>query len=402
MKGIKKWVMVCLLFCIFFSNVEVAQAYDIKISIATEVLDLYADSMVTRKIDVYDDVFENSDKKDSFYSFMEWRIAIMEILNVAYSDFEYTINNIEIESKEDSLVLLINFNETHSYSNGVGNGSSVGLVLGVEIDALKDDYKILNIYLLNDEFYDYYVQQTQAVTQSDADSRTEEIVLDTMMKQLYDLRTEMDVVQREQSGYQKEETIDAAVPCATGYSYSGSRGAAYANKYVKNANSYFYNAGADCTNFVSQCIWAAYGGWSSSMSDTTMASNITNKVRMTSTWYAGSGGGSSAWENVDGLWNYAVGNNGKGPKANGYNNGGHYSEILPIDMCVGDVLQKSSDGSDYSHSMYIISTPGGSDPSYSEILIAQHTSNMTRTVAEVLVTTTYLRHMQFKYTTFDS
>ena len=138
------------------------------------------------------------------------------------------------------------------------------------------------------------------------------------------------------------------------------------------------------------------------MSNATMVNNISNKVRMTSTWYAGSGGGSSAWENVDSLWNYVVGNTGKGPKAYGHNNGSHYSGILPIDMCVGDVLQKSSNGSDYTHSMYVISNPGGSNPSYSEIVIAQHSGNMTKTVAEVLVTTTYMRHMQFMYNSFDS
>ncbi len=391
-----------MVFSILFSNTWVVQAHDIKTSIATEVLDLYAASMVTGKIDTYNDVFVASDEKDSFLSFMEWRVAIMDILDVGYSDFEYTINNIEVSSEGDNVVLLINFNETHNYINGVGTGSSVGLVLGVEIDDLKEDYKIINIYLVNDEFYDYFVQQTQASTQGNADARTGQNVLDTMIKQLYDLKAEMDTVQLEQSECQKEETIDTIVPFASGYSYSGSRGAAYANKYVETANSYFYHAGVDCTNFVSQCIWAAYGGWSSSMSNATMASNISNKVRMTSTWYAGSGGGSSAWENVDGLWNYAVGNTGNGPKAYGYNDGGYYSDILPIDMCVGDVLQKSSDGSDYSHSMYIISTPGGSDPSYSEIVIAQHTGNTTKTVAEVLVTTTYLRHMQFKYATFNS
>lgn len=394
--------MICLVFIIFFSNTKVVQADDIKTDIATDVLDLYADLMVNREIKAYNDVFEDSYKKDSFFSFMEWRVAIMDILDVGYSDFEYTINNIEIESKEDNTVLLINFNETHKYNNDAGVGSSVGLVLGVEIDDLKDDYKILNIYLINDEFYDYYEQKTQTATQADTNAITGETVLDTMIKQLYDLKAEMDAVQLEQSGYQKEETLDTITPFATGYIYSGVRGASYANKYVSTPNSYFYNAGFDCTNFVSQCIWAAYGGWSSSMSNTTMASNISNKVRMTSTWYAGSGGGSSAWENVDSLWNYAVGNTGKGPQAYGYNNGGRYSNILPIDMCVGDVLQKSSDGSDYSHSMYIISTPGGSDPSYSVIIIAQHTANTKKTVAEVLVTAPYLRHMQFKSTTFDS
>ena len=97
-----------------------------------------------------------------------------------------------------------------------------------------------------------------------------------------------------------------------------------------------------------------------------------------------------------------VGNTGNGPKAYGYNSGGHYSNILPIDICVGDVLQISLDGSDYYHSMYVISTVGGSDPLYSEIVVAQHTPNKTRTVAEVITTASYMRHMQFMYNTFDS
>lgn len=402
MKVINKPVMICLILSIFFSHTCVVQAYDMKTNIAMQVLDLYADSMVTREVGMYDNMFETSDKKDFFVSFIKWRGAIMDILGVGYSDFEYTINNIEMKSKEDSTVLLINFDETHNYNNGIGTGSSVGIVLGVEIDDLKDDYKIMNIYLVNDEFYDYFVQRMRVATKTDVAVITEDAVLEEMVEELYDLKTEMDAVQLKQSGYEKEDISDIIVPSAAGYLYSGSMGAAYANKYVNNANSYFYNAGVDCTNFVSQCIWAAYGGWSPSMSNATMASNISNKVRMTSTWYAGSGGGSLAWENVDNLWNYVVGNTGKGPQAYGHNNGGHYSNILPIDMRVGDVLQKSVDGKDYTHSMYIISTPGGSNPSYTEIVIAQHTSNTIKTVAEVLVTTTYLRHMQFKYTTFDS
>lgn len=400
MKKIKRWIMICLVFCILFGNTQVVQAYDIKTTIAREVLDLYANSMVTGEVDIYDDIFEASDRKEFFLAFMEWRVAIMDILDVGYSDFEYTINNIDVSIENDSVILLINFNEIHNYINGAGTGSSNNLILGVDIDNLDTDYKVENIYLINDEFYDYFVQQTQVSTQDNIVSNTRENVFDTMIKQLQDLKDEMDTVQLQQKEYRSEDEIDIVEPFASGYSYSGSRGAAYAKKYVSNANSYFYNAGNDCTNFVSQCIWAAYGGWTSSMSNATMASNISNKVRMTSAWYAGSGGGSSAWENVDGLWNYAVGNTGNGPKAYGHNNGGYYTNILPIDMCVGDVLQKSNDGKDYFHSMYIISTPGGSSPSYSEIVIAQHTSNTTKTVAEVLVTTTYLRHMQFKYTTF--
>lgn len=402
MKNVKKLLIVCLMVCIIFSNTSIVHAQDIQTNIATEMLDMYADVMVNREITIYDNIFANSEEKDFFYSFMKWRIAIMEILDVGYSSFEYTINNIAVEHTEDSIVFLINFNETHNYDNGITDCVSTGLILGVEIDTLKEDYKLLNLYLINDELYDYFMQQMQTINQYTTYTDSEISTFDTLIEQLYNLKREMDAVSCKQKEQLKEATTNAVVPLATGYTYSGSRGAAYANKYVENRNTSFYDAGLDCTNFVSQCIWAGYGGWMPTMDDSTMVSNITSKVRMTSTWYGGQGGGSPAWEQVDKLWDYVVGNTGNGPKAYGYNSGGHYSEILPIDICVGDVLQKSSNGSDYTHSMYVISTVGGSDPLYSEIVIAQHTSNTTKTLAEALINATYMRHMQFMYNTFDS
>ena len=66
MKKIKRWIMICLVFCILFGNTQVVQAYDIKTTIAREVLDLYANSMVTGEVDIYDDIFEASDRKEFF------------------------------------------------------------------------------------------------------------------------------------------------------------------------------------------------------------------------------------------------------------------------------------------------------------------------------------------------
>lgn len=37
MKNMKKWIMICLVFSILFSNTWVVQAHDIKTSIVTEV-----------------------------------------------------------------------------------------------------------------------------------------------------------------------------------------------------------------------------------------------------------------------------------------------------------------------------------------------------------------------------
>lgn len=140
------------------------------------------------------------------------------------------------------------------------------------------------------------------------------------------------------------------------------------------------------------------------MSNSDMVYNITNKVRMVpNVWYAGSGGGSSDWENVDSFWNYVTGNQGNGPRATGYNNGGWYSNVLPIDISLGDVLQKSNDGSDYTHSVYVVSTPGGSDPTYNMIYCAQHSDNCTnRKLSELIDSGCYLRQLRFHSGTFAS
>lgn len=38
MKGIKKWLVMCLFLSIFVNSTKIVQAYDIKTSIATEML----------------------------------------------------------------------------------------------------------------------------------------------------------------------------------------------------------------------------------------------------------------------------------------------------------------------------------------------------------------------------
>lgn len=146
----------------------------------------------------------------------------------------------------------------------------------------------------------------------------------------------------------------------TDYSYNASRAVSYANSYVYSPNSGFYYVSSDdCTNFVSQCVLYGFGTsqtpymmvWSNSYS---------------SGWYAGTGGGSSSWENVVAHWNYITSYksaNTEGPRA--------YSVSIS-NIRAGDVVQFSwNSNGDYNHSA--ISIGGGSNP-----LLAQHSENGTR------------------------
>lgn len=402
MKRVKKYLAAMLSIMMLLVNIEQINATGSNLKLALEVMELYGTILEKRDVSLVDDIIQSSEI--FFDEYLDWRIAMMEILDVGYSKYDYEIQSVEYENDG---TMRISFAETYVYENGAGSGCSSGSVMVVEPAEYGESKDVADIYLENNDFYDYFYGKVIA---TDATLYTERISteakVENLITDLHVLQSEMEKMYVEQAQLVLEEReLEVSIqPYASSYSYSGSRGAAYASKYASSRNPYFYDAGSDCTNFVSQCIWAGYGGWNAAMSDSTMQSNISNKVRMTSSWFAGSGGGSSAWENVDYLWNHVVGNTGKGPKATGYNNGGSYTNILPIDISVGDVLQKSWDGSDYFHSMYVISTPGGSNPGLNEIVVAQHSSAYsTTTLSEAIaINGLYVRQMKFNAGSFDS
>lgn len=193
--------------------------------------------------------------------------------------------------------------------------------------------------------------------------------------------------------------------------YSPSLGIQYASKYYGSGNPQFYHAGVDCTNFVSQCIWAAYGGWSPTMSEAEVAKNIKNGFRMvkgaySTAWYANSGGGSKAWENVDALWSFMMQTRYKGPIAAGFNSGKKYSNMSAKEIKLGDVLQFSLDGKDYHHTAYVILIENLKSPTFDTIYVAQHTANMIRTVSDAIQRNggdnCYMRRMTFRENIFES
>lgn len=406
METIRRNALIFLVGILLLSNVGYVHAEeDVRTQkYVSTIMDAYKNVLVQRDISKIEEMLP---EKCMFRDYLMWRIAMMETLEVEYSNFDYLVTAVEEMQQDGSRALRIRFNSTYTYSNGAGIGYSNGHSLLVFLQDNGANLIIEDLCLENDDFFqaftNEYCKQINACAIRCADDKD---ILASMVDEFAELKAEMREVEVRQT--ERDEIIEDSqdvVPYAASYYYSGARGAAYANKYAANKNTYFYDAGSDCTNFVSQCIWAGYGGWNATMSASTMQSNISSKVRMVQgIWFAGSGGGASAWENVNALWNFAVGNSGKGPKATGYNNGGYYTEVLPIDIGAGDVLQKSNEGTDYFHSMYVVSTPGGSNPGYNEILVAQHSSAYsTTTLAEALaISGRYMRQMKFVENSFDN
>ncbi|MBP0981906.1 MAG: amidase domain-containing protein [Oscillospiraceae bacterium] len=120
--------------------------------------------------------------------------------------------------------------------------------------------------------------------------------------------------------------------------YDSARAAEYAIQYAEKPNEKYYNVGdwhGNCQNFVSQAVSSGFG-------------DEQNPDPMTKKWFAGSGGGTSPWENCDYFWNYAV---------NGGGIGGSVLESV-TQLKAGDVMQIRSLGrnnpDDFSHVLMLI------------------------------------------------
>ena len=123
----------------------------------------------------------------------------------------------------------------------------------------------------------------------------------------------------------------------------------YAKKWAYFRNPQYYNydpVGGDCTNFVSQCIFAGCGQMNYSKDNG---------------WYYINGNDKSpSWTSVEYLYKFLITNKGIGPKG----------EISRIDeLKIGDVIQLSVDGIKYYHSLIVVKNGTNRE----NILIASHT-----------------------------
>ena len=124
---------------------------------------------------------------------------------------------------------------------------------------------------------------------------------------------------------------------------------AYAQEWAYKRNPRYYNfdtLGGDCTNFISQCLYAGSG--------------IMNYKKTFGWYYNSINDRAPAWTGVSYLYNFLIANKGTGP----------YAIELPLDKTqVGDIIQLSFDGSVYVHSLIVVAVNDGN------IYVATHTDD---------------------------
>lgn len=128
--------------------------------------------------------------------------------------------------------------------------------------------------------------------------------------------------------------------------YNRDAAVAYARKWALGRNPEYYNfdsVGGDCTNFVSQCIYAG--------------SLTMNYTPVLGWYYRSSYDRTASWSGVEYLYNFLVNNSGIGPYAH---------TVRQRDVKPGDIIQLGTETGGFSHSLIVTAvTP--------EILGAAHT-----------------------------
>ena len=136
-------------------------------------------------------------------------------------------------------------------------------------------------------------------------------------------------------------------------SYSRGKAVAYAHQWAHGRNPRYANfdgMGGDCTNFISQCLYAGCG--------------VMNTTPELGWYYFSLRNRSAAWSGVPYLYNFLTSNKGPGP----------YGQKVPLSQVqVGDVIQLSFDGETFGHSLLVVRT--GETPAPENILIAAHTDD---------------------------
>ena len=153
--------------------------------------------------------------------------------------------------------------------------------------------------------------------------------------------------------------------------YDGTLAAAYAQEYLTEKNPDFYDIGdwqGNCQNYVSQCIW-----WGFSAGEEPSVGAYDN---MTTSWFAGSGGGSDAWEGVNSFW-YYVNNQNSALKVSFLQSA---AELRTGDLVQTHSLSGNSESGNFNHSLIVVDAE--------KLILAQNSPGCLLSYSDLLDTET--------------
>ena len=165
------------------------------------------------------------------------------------------------------------------------------------------------------------------------------------------------------------------------FSYDAGTGSDYARAFAlhrlvpESQQLFFYSPDDDCTNFISQCVWASYGGWVPGFDDTVTAENarrIKQDIRqITGVWYGSRNHiGSPAWCRVVEFYRLVTGTKSAGPAARLVAEG-TFADVPASAVRQGDIIQlvvTAYTPDRFGHGVYVTCAA----PDWDNVLICCH------------------------------
>lgn len=327
-----------------------------------------------------EDVFIRNNSTAQYLTYYKWDKAFIDEFDLNYQNCILDIDYTKINIQSDVAVVELLFGMTYNYPFALDIESKIANVPYVfTLSRNGSQWKISSI---ESDLHDYtaFVQElntyceTVAAKSSPFNNRENTQAITSSDQQILDAFLALKLDDIDTMKNQSIESVAASADLAdepilqdsadnarsVSVSYNGSNGAHYAMFYAKakeNERMFYTITGADCTNFVSQCVWASYGGFTNDYTES--LNNIATRKRMDgSTWYSEVIGGTSSnnWSNVDLFYNYVTSSKTYGPRGTGINNArlwNRYPNSLGS-IPVGTVIQLSNGNSnDYEHSIFV-------------------------------------------------
>ena len=349
---------------------------------------------------------------ESLYLFQrahEIEVKYLKEFNFGYKEIKYDIEytNISIDrsqaSVETTADMCFSYDKLKKIESGIYNVNYKFKLIkdsGVwKIQEVETDYEKYRAFMedVNEAQLKAYQQGYRSgLSKCQAADRAFNIHLDYIYKSKVEKSSKTKGVHGKETNL-KEKKLDNERELNSA-SYHVENGVEYALRFAEApvADRFFYTTESDCTNFVSQCVWAGYGGY---VKDNALQveKNIRRKLGMTAQWFGNSGGGTPPWESVDRFCLYM-----KSSKAKVYNENSLVIEVDPNDIKVGDVLQFRRNASGpYTHSVYVTENLGTGE--FSGIFVCQHSTDWKNRNLEDLILSPgwggydrcYMKHLSF-------
>ncbi|NLK72468.1 MAG: hypothetical protein GX285_05580 [Clostridiales bacterium] len=328
------------------------------------------------------------------------RKKLFRAFNLSLKEYHISLEVAEVNSKRNHASLVLIENGCYSYANMPDDiiTEVSDIEYYIEIKRINGQWKISymdsnnDAYLMANEKSSLYFQEMENRKDANIDLRS------VCLNKAFDsLDEEIDRIklfnlnQNEMRQNEKENIITAGT-----YGYDYNNGIIYARKYARynevpeKERLFYYVSDNDCTNFMSQCVWAAYGGYVNSNIEASKK-NVAEKNRMVytgslnSSWYgtAPGGGGTPPWENVINFFNYVTAPKDIGPRGRVYGEG-KQKDFNFFHVKPGHILQFwPASKNKWYHSCYVSSVKYQDGLPY--IYVCQHTRDIKdRPLIEIL------------------